>query len=1252
MKLRKWLSLFLALALMVSLAQRSDMTAFATEPSGTETVDENVPDPEETPADPEDEAAVPEETVPTVTTPAETTPGAATPGADTLPETTMPGADVTPGTTPETTEPGADTTPGTTEPGADTTPGTTEPGVDVTPGTAAPGTNATPDATPGTDAAPDTTTPPEAAPDTITPADTAPDAVLPPEDADNETDSLIQEEQVDVPTVMSLFPYEEKRVSVYLNDYSKEQLAAMPVDTLLDMLLDRDGNKITVPADAEILCGYQKDEDGDVLDMDSYKKVERGGTVDLSYKYDSSSSYQMRLIIGDENQLAKDNVRYIVTVYINLIRENLDYYIYADNGSGWRSQISQKAIWSKESSLLGDIGIPVTEVSYYVDGSSSFQAGKECYLNIESSLADDKNRNIDVKVYPMENFLAYHRQQAALTGEITDILNQTDMYQTGGHKGVYAVPGSADPLSSDNVFCIVYAEEGTGRVIAARGLIFIVRSGEPEALTGGIYAYENGQMKDAAKLTYTSPGKWDDAEWKLDKNGSMIVEYNEWTNQYQLSEGYASDGEYYHVLNTDDRVEKIVRGYYDTREEAEQKGAEDVTAQLMPADRNTAPYGYKMGSSGSRNFTVFFKDGSVIHYFVYLSRNATTTSYNVDFWITGAVGYEGKIYSAVSSEDSYYQNRYQMILINDVDADLSSLKPTFQTSSDQVKVMVGEKRESGVSVQDFSKGPVTYSVYVDDNPKQYVVAFVKKDTEAKLFVNGPDEREVFLTGAGDYKNHDIVVANVGEKELTGLKAELIGATHVKLDDYWTLGGAGNDTLSPFTTINEEDKNGSYVQDGHLFNLAKVRLLPDGEGEITGTLKISADGQEPVLIKLKGFAGNPKIITESLGEGVKYVPYSWHIATNNMHDWIKVKISLESGSLPEGVTLNETTGEIYGVPKETGEFPIRVMASFNRKEFEPSYASFTLKVNENTDDNVYGATDPGYEIQEHVGTQRPDPQLGTYHYVLTSREDQMFVSTGVMEEFVGFWLNGEKLVEGEDYTKESGSTRITIRRQTFENKADQSGTNTIAAEFRVDGDRNNDLKRTAQNFQIEFSGGGSKSHGSGGSSEDSTSGGGGAGAGAAGSSLATLVMRFVDTAGNSLPGLNVELHSTPKTARTNQNGITVFTGVESGAHMLYVKNGSGVVLATRSFELVFGDAASINGGQITVKAGVPSTMNIQLSGNELIFQTLQEGDPYQVVPAGTGDASDPGVWLLLSMLTGCMLLGIGMYWRRKRGICHE
>lgn len=37
-------------------------------------------------------------------------------------------------------------------------------------------------------------------------------------------------------------------------------------------------------------------------------------------------------------------------------------------------------------------------------------------------------------------------------------------------------------------------------------------------------------------------------------------------------------------------------------------------------------------------------------------------------------------------------------------------------------------------------------------------------------------------------------------------------------------------------------------------------MPDGEGAISGTLKISADGQEPVYIRLTGYSSNPKIIT--------------------------------------------------------------------------------------------------------------------------------------------------------------------------------------------------------------------------------------------------------------------------------------------------------------------------------------------------------------------------------------------------------
>lgn len=75
---------------------------------------------------------------------------------------------------------------------------------------------------------------------------------------------------------------------------------------------------------------------------------------------------------------------------------------------------------------------------------------------------------------------------------------------------------------------------------------------------------------------------------------------------------------------------------------------------------------------------------------------------------------------------------------------------------------------------------------------------------------------------------------------------------------------------------------------------------------------------------------------------------------------------------------------------------------------------------------------------------------------------MFVSNGLYEEFVGLWLNGEQLVDGVDFTKVSGSTRMTIRSQTFQNKG-KSGVNTIAAEFRTGNTKV--LKRTAQNFQI-------------------------------------------------------------------------------------------------------------------------------------------------------------------------------------------
>lgn len=96
----------------------------------------------------------------------------------------------------------------------------------------------------------------------------------------------------------------------------------------------------------------------------------------------------------------------------------------------------------------------------------------------------------------------------------------------------------------------------------------------------------------------------------------------------------------------------------------------------------------------------------------------------------------------------------------------------------------------------------------------------------------------------------------------------------------------------------------------------------------------------------------------------------------------------------------------------------------------------------------------------------------------------------------------------EYDKESGSTILTIRSQTFRKKT-VLGTNTIAAEFRVDGDEKKSLKRTAQNFRmlIEDDGKGEENQdNSGYTGSDSNSGGGekkkGGGGGSGGGSAAT------------------------------------------------------------------------------------------------------------------------------------------------------
>ena len=462
------------------------------------------------------------------------------------------------------------------------------------------------------------------------------------------------------------------------------------------------------------------------------------------------------------------------------------------------------------------------------------------------------------------------------------------------------------------------------------------------------------------------------------------------------------------------------------------------------------------------------------------------------------------------------------------------------------------------------------------------------------------------------------------------------------------------------------------------NLKEVIGLPSADGtdiwylpDNTDITELPQNQSDSIIITRYR---TPQVITETQDLNmsdvirVKYVPYSYTVETNNWDPDNIVTYSIEKGTLARGLQMYPATGEIYGMPLEAGTFPITVKATFSNPRYLPSYKDLTLTVLDNTDSNVLNASDPGYEVEQYIGTL----VSGSYS-ILTELTDQLFVSAGSYGEFIDFWLNGEKLVEGKDYTKEEGSTRITIRSQTFKEKADRNGVNTIAAEFRVGGDTGNALKRTAQNFRIDErasenngsnegngsddnkgdDGSGSHNTGSGGDSDHTS---------AAPAAHATAIIRLSASSGSPFAGLLLELHSTPMEAATDANGAAVFNNVEEGWHTLYVKTRDGKLLASKGFELLFGDEEKMNGDLIMVKAGSVFTMNVRMDGDNLSFinvngdtgagvqetADVQQKEAYMVRAASTGDSDDPGIWFVL--FVSCGLLLTAFFWKeRKRQI---
>lgn len=720
-----------------------------------------------------------------------------------------------------------------------------------------------------------------------------------------------------------------------------------------------------------------------------------------------------------------------------------------------------------------------------------------------------------------------------------------------------------------------------------------------------------------------------------------------------IDEDFDGDGKY-----DSSKIDFACFGYYNSKEAALQAGETDIKDELFTYSGKNIDFSKCKNKTAylSNNteikvkmiqVTAFDTYGMVHHGTEFLGIDGTSASEYVPslsddtyFNVRGANkdnnrGNKSYLddYIVHSSDDSYFKNGYQTVFILDSNRPVTEniIYPTF-TNSNGARIYIGNDvaqesdttplQTSGESPIKFESGKaIQYSAASESGThlKNYWVTFVTQQRGPKLFVNatnnsdhysdsGKPQREVFLNSRYGY-HHDIFFANIGDSELNGINASLSGDTKgVKLDDYWTVTDSSVKKLAPFTKTYEPD------------NIAKVRLVPENEdmfGSISGTLNISTANGGSVDIELTGIAGTPKIVTDTLYDGVKYVPYSCVIMTNSMYESDAMQFSISSGALPAGIELRPN-GEIYGIPTETGEFTFDVQAKYvGNKEFDsPEYTvvhQYTLVIKDNTDENVNSVNE---DVQGYMLTKRVSRDIKVYY----SRENggipvvdkiemdsDIFWSEGsYSNEFLAFYIDGEKLAEGVDYIAEDGSTKITVRSQTF-GHISMTGNDiphTLAAEFRTDG-KTKDLKRSAQNVYLDYiynsnpdvipdvSDGNTSSSASGNTNmsvfdSDKVNG------------SVNVVMTIVDASGVPISDLSVELHSSPVYSKTDVSGSAKFDSVEFGRHKLYITDPISNKKVSKSFTILSGLDTNIRGNVITAANGEKINLKIEFDGKKLNF----------------------------------------------------
>lgn len=805
---------------------------------------------------------------------------------------------------------------------------------------------------------------------------------------------------------------------------------------------------------------------------DNYTVTQSADNLNLSKGTYFGTSTTWTMIVGSADQLDLDDIKYYVNVKHTSTEKWLQASVYTQDSTGKRNvaRTPKATYYDYDTARLS-----INYETYTNDKYLGLQINPEVFGNPQYA---------SLKVYEGNFETASEAMQAK---DITSQIMPNDM---GVLNAGY--PWNGDPWIPWITF-VSFDATGT-----ATGCLPVRMQ-----ITAWAGDVRGESLCNPKETTY--PSVYDSSSSSTKYLGEIgDISAYEQNCVYTMTKSYPANGTYaltlrYDILN-DNAVEYVQAAYsgvYNSIQEAQAAGATDIKDSLFATDRKN---GYQADYSKGVTFTVFVQPTGTSNKEIW-RYTATTqeaksdagTNLGQQLSSSTAVQFNGlndkdgnpiACYTVKRSDDSYGEYNYHMIVVP-AGTDLTRVAPVFTTKKSVKLYAEGSNSPevSGESYHDISSGILQYTASAEDGveSKNYWLQIITATGDKQdLFINSFSDpashtevkdgviystREVMIDSYHNNR-HDIFLANRSTQAIQNIKTELVSDT-LQMDEYWSLTG------------NEELKGASTAQNPE--NIAKIRLkAKDGVEagtEVSGTLTIKSGDETLIVLTLTGIVGDPVITTTDIPEAIKYVPYGTMIQNNNKYSWNKVEYQLVYGELPEGMEL-KANGEIYGVPQETGEYTFMVRMK-NGSQLNRSSCSkmYTLTVLENTNENVENATDEGYGLKERVPTiYIGSESSGNY---VNSYTSQMMVSNGVFSEYRAVYLDGNKLVEGQDYSAASGSTRIALLTSTLRNVDTTKKEHTLAIEFRT---AEGDLKRAAQNYAVVTDG---SSSGDNNSSENDT-----------------------------------------------------------------------------------------------------------------------------------------------------------------------